>query len=89
MRPARLDAGEDIAVQCRRTKRRALRKQSLHDFAFNIRQPEVAALKTIGEFRVIEAEQMQKRGVQIVDMDFVLHDVKTEFVGFAQRDARL
>ena len=59
-----------------------------HHFALDIGQAEIAALETVGQFRVIESEQMQQRRVQIVHVDLVLHDVETEFVGFAESDAR-
>jgi hypothetical protein len=38
----------------------------LHELAANVRQPEVAALKTIRQFGVIEAEQVQYRWVQVL-----------------------
>ena len=43
-----------------------------HDIPVHIRQPEIAALEAIGQLRVVEAEQVQNGGVQIVDVDFVL-----------------
>ena len=45
-----------------------LRNQLLHHLAMHIGQPEVAAGVAIGELLVIEAEQLQDRGVQIVDV---------------------
>src|SRR5207248_10254607 len=50
------------------------------DLARHIRKPKVAALKTIGQLRVIESEQVQNRRVQVVDMHFVLRRVETKFV---------
>ncbi len=41
----------------------------------------VAALEAVGELRVLEAEQVQDRGLKIVDMDRVFGCVETEFVG--------
>ena len=38
----------------------------------HIGQPEVAALEAVGQLRVIEAEQVQNRRVQVVDVDRVL-----------------
>ena len=38
---------------------------------------------------VVEAQQVQDRGVQVVDVDAVLGDVEAELVAFAERDARL
>src|SRR5262249_17539743 len=53
----------------------------------HVRQPEIAALEAVGQLRVIEAEAMQNGGVQVVDVDFVPHDVEAEFVGLADGDA--
>lgn len=49
----------------------------------HIRQPEVAALETVRELRVIEAEQVQHRGVEIVHGNFVDHGLVTEVVRLA------
>jgi hypothetical protein len=38
---------------------------------------------------VIQPEQMQDRGLQVVDVNFVFHDVVAEFVGGAQGDSFL
>ena len=35
----------------------------------HVRQPEIAALETIGQFRVIETEQVQNGRVQVVDVN--------------------
>ncbi len=53
----------------------------------HIGEAEVAALEAIRQFRVIEAEQVQQRRVQVVDVDLVLRGVEAEFVGFAKREA--
>ena len=55
----------------------------------DVGQAEVAALEAVGQLRVVEAEQVQHRGVQVVDVDLVLDDVEAELVGLAERDARL
>ena len=46
----------------------------------NIGQPEIPPLETIRELCVIEAEQVEQRRVQIVDMDLVADDVESEIV---------
>ncbi len=53
----------------------------------HIREPKVAALEAIREFRVIEAEQMQNRRVQIVHVNFVHRRVETEIVALADGHA--
>ena len=55
----------------------------------HVRQPEVAALETIRELRVIKAEQVENRRVQFLDVDYVLRHVEAEVVGLAERDAAL
>src|SRR6266850_1803939 len=61
-----------------------LRQERFDDFAFDVGQPKIAALESIGEFRVIEAEQVQQSRVEIMHVHLVLNDMKTEFVGFAE-----
>ena len=46
----------------------------------HIGEPVVAALETVRELLVIEAEQVHDGRLQIVDVDLVFHDGKTEFV---------
>jgi hypothetical protein len=40
----------------------------------------------IGELFVVDAEEMQDGGMQVVDVDFVLGGFETELVGFAIRE---
>ena len=60
-----------------------------HDFAGNVGQAEVAALVAVGEPLVVDAQQVQHRGVQVVDVDEVVDGVVAELVGRAVGDARL
>src|SRR5438128_9612103 len=53
-------------------------KNLFHDFSFHVGQAEISALEAKRQLRVIETEQVQDRGVQVVDVDFVLHDVETQ-----------
>src|SRR6185295_5335208 len=48
-----------------------------------IRQAVIAPAKAIRQSRVIDAEQMQDRGVEIVDVDFVFRNGRSDFVGVA------
>jgi hypothetical protein len=41
----------------------------LDELAMDIREPIVAALESIRQALMVNAEQMEHRGVQIVDMD--------------------
>ena len=53
----------------------------------HVGEAEVAALETVGEFLVIEAEEVEERGVEVVDVDFVFDDAEAEFVGRAEDGA--
>ena len=55
----------------------------------NVGQPEVAALKTECEPRVIDSQQVQDRGVPVMDGDRIFHDVVAIIVGLAVSDAGL
>src|SRR5262245_12340026 len=47
----------------------------------HIRQPEISPGIPMRQLLVIEAEQMQESGVQVVDVDLVLHRLEAEVVG--------
>ena len=49
----------------------------------------VEALELERQPLVVEAEQVQDRGVQVVDVDAVLRGVEAELVALAEREARL
>ena len=66
-----------------------LSKNRLHHVAGDVGQPEIAAAVAVGEPRVIEAQQVQHRRVQIVHVHRVLHGFEAEFVGGAVRHAAL
>ena len=57
--------------------------------AVHVGQPEVAALGSDREFRVVDAEQVQHRGVEVVNAHRVLRDPVAEVVGGAVGDAPL
>ena len=60
----------------------------LDDLAVNVGQAEVAALEAVGQPCVIDAQEMQDRGVEVVDLDRVLDDVVGEVVGLAVHACR-
>ena len=64
------------------------RQQLRHDIAMHIGQAEIAALEAIGQLGVVEAEQVQDRGVEVVDVDFVGGRVEAELVGLAESCSR-
>ena len=47
----------------------------------HVGQPEIAALEAVGQLRVVQAELVQDRRLQIVDVDLVLDDVVADLVG--------
>ncbi len=61
-------------------------EQSLDDLAVHVGQPEVAALEAIGQPGVVEAQQMQQRRVQVVDVNLVLDDLETRARRFRRSD---
>ena len=52
----------------------------MHEFAGDVGETEVATLEAVGQPSVIEAEQMEQRGVEVIHVDFVFYDVKAEIV---------
>jgi hypothetical protein len=54
-----------------------------YDSAVDIGEAKVAAGVTVSEFFVIEAEEPQDRGVEIVNVNLVLNRSETKFVGRA------
>ena len=66
-----------------------LRHDDVDDLPVDVRQPEVPALVREGQPRVVDAEQVQHRRVQVVDVHRVLDDVEGEVVGLAVGRARL
>jgi hypothetical protein len=63
------------------------RQQVPHNLPVNIGEAEVAAGVAIGEPLVVEAEQVEDRGVEVVDMDLVFHGREAGLVGRAMNVA--
>ena len=64
-------------------------EQCPHHFAAHIRQPVVAAFKAVGELRVINAQAVQHRRVEVMHVDRVLRDVLAKVVSRAIDQPRL
>src|SRR5205807_3750362 len=63
--------------------------QDLLDYpARHVRQPVVAPGVAVRQLLVVQAEEMEQRGVQVVDVDLVLDGVPAELVGGAVDQAR-
>src|SRR5260370_34589771 len=63
------------------------RQQTVDDLSMDIRQPEVAACKPVGELGVFDAQQAEDRRVIIVDVDGVADDVVAEVIGLPVSDS--
>ena len=59
------------------------------DLAVHVGQPHVAAAEAVGQPLVVDAQQMQHRGVQVVDLDLVFDGVVAVVVGGAVDGAAL
>ena len=55
----------------------------------HVGQAEVAALESVSQSGVLDAEQVQNRGMQIVDVNLVFDRVESEFIGLAVNDGGL
>src|SRR5690606_15788691 len=57
--------------------------------AGDVGQAEISAAVAVGEPLVVDAQQVQNRRVQVVDVNFILHGEITVLVGGPVLDARL
>ena len=71
------------------TPDRQLGQQVVDDLPVHIGQPEIAAGVAVGQLLVIDAQDVQQRGVQVVDGDAVFDGAEAEFVGCAVGRCRL
>src|SRR5689334_513253 len=55
----------------------------------DVGQPEWASLELVGEFCVVESEQVQHRRVQVMHVYFVLRDIEAKLIGLAENDTAL
>ncbi len=53
----------------------------------DVGEAEIPSCEAVGEAGVVETEQVQDGGVEVVDVDFVFHGLKAEFVGGAVNGA--
>lgn len=61
----------------------SLRKHFLDDVATDVGQAVIAALEAERQFEMVQPQQVQQCGLQIVDVDDVFDRVVTKFVGLA------
>src|SRR6266545_5646780 len=79
----------ELGIPERPSRGRELCEDALDRFAVNIGEAEVATLETIDEFLVIDTQTAQDRGIEVVDVHGIFHDVVTELIGVAVADAGL
>ena len=60
-----------------------LGEEGFDDVAVDVGEAVVAALEAVGESGVVEAEEVEDGGLEVVDVDFVLSDAEAELVGLA------
>ena len=53
------------------------------DVSVDVGEAEIAPLEAGGELGVIESEEVQDGGVEVVNVDFVLDGIEAQFVGFS------
>ena len=71
----------DLMIIRLREQDRESSEDRLDHFTVNVRQTVLTPLESIGETRVIDAEAVQDRSLEIVDMDGIFGDVEAELVG--------
>ena len=72
-----------------RAPQRVLLPDGPHDFTMNVGQAIVASLKAIRQPLMVDSQQMQQRGLQIMNVDTVFDGVVTQIIGLADRHAPL
>jgi len=68
---------------------RESRQHVLDHAAVDVGEAVVSALEPVGEPGVVQAQQVQDRRLDVVNMHWVFNDVETELVGRAQGETRL
>ena len=58
-------------------------------FPFDVRETKITALKTVGQFRVIEPQEMKNGCVKVVDVDLIFNHMKTQFIRLTDGNAAL
>jgi hypothetical protein len=65
------------------------RHDPVHHFAIHIGEPEIASGIAVSEAQVVDAEEVQDGGMEIMHVDLVLHRVVAELIRLAIRHAAL
>src|SRR5437588_399482 len=59
------------------------RQQLRHHLAGHVGQPKIPTLEAVRQLEVVQAEQMQQRGMEIVDVNGVLDNAPADVIGLA------
>src|SRR5262249_54722194 len=86
--PARLVWSGEVS-SASRAKTWFLRQDPLDDLAGDVGEAVIPALVLVGQPLVVDAEQVEDRGMEVVDVDAVGRDAVAEGVRRAEGDARL
>ena len=81
-----------LCVHAEKQRARACRPSGqdvANDFAADVSEAKIAALEAIGQPRVVEPEQVQDGGLQVVGMNRLVDRRPAELVGRAIGEARL
>ena len=60
-----------------------LSQNFFHDLSVDVGETEVSSLEAVGELFVVEAEEVEEGGVEVVDVDFAVDHSEAEFVALA------
>ena len=60
-----------------------LSQNFLHEFSVDVGEAEVSSLEAVGELFVVEAEEVEEGGVEVVDVDLAIDHSEAEFVALA------
>ena len=61
----------------------------IHDTTMHVRKPALNTVLIKRQLQVIEPHQVQDRGMEVVNRNYVLHGAVTELVGSAVAERRL
>src|SRR5262245_22356989 len=73
----------EFADAIRRHFRTESGQKLFHHMPMHIGQAEISSCAAEGEFLVIETEEPENGGVEVVDVDFVFDSLKSKFIGRA------
>ena len=57
---------------------KCLSQQLFHDLPANVGEPEIASHVPVSQTLVFKPQTVKDRGLQIVDVDFVFHNIQSE-----------